>query len=510
MKKLTVFVAALVLNLGLAQCKKEQSNTANNAQSVQITLNVNGGASASSGANGSRVNVDPNAAEQVTFEEGDQILVASGGAYVGTLTHNGSGFSGEITDPAEGEPLYFYFLGNKTPVFDAENNSCTVSISDQTNELPVISMGKSNQTYPSEGNAYSSRLYNKCSLMGLNVTMPSTAATSPIFITGMKNTVKVYFNNPTDEGFEYGMDGEGVIKMAGGNGSEQTSDTKWAIVLPQDAVDNAPVVIENYYIGYFANIPEIEVNKWVSNIEMTSTVVFLNKINEDFVATDGQVLTNEIRSYAYGISIADGVTVTLKDATIGCYKAFACLGNANIILEGTNKSYGGYRAAGIYVPSGKTLTVDGSGSLEAAGSSSAGIGAGYNQDCGNIVINGGTITAGASATGPYAAGIGSTQERTCGNITINGGTIIATSTGSAFSAGIGSGYGGTCGLITITNGVTSVTATKGSSAPNSIGAGKNGSCGTVTIGGTIYWDGTNYQNGSDGYLTISPLVYPQQ
>jgi uncharacterized protein (TIGR02145 family) len=68
--------------------------------------------------------------------------------------------------------------------------------------------------------------------------------------------------------------------------------------------------------------------------------------------------------------------------------------------------------------------------------------------------------------------------------------------------------GKTCGDITITAGVTSVTATKGSSAPNSIGAGYGSFCGTVTIGGTEYYDGTNYENGGAAYLAQSPLVYP--
>ncbi|MDY6437477.1 MAG: hypothetical protein SPK72_07900, partial [Bacteroidales bacterium] len=65
-----------------------------------------------------------------------------------------------------------------------------------------------------------------------------------------------------------------------------------------------------------------------------------------------------------------------------------------------------------------------------------------------------------------------------------------------------------CASITIANTVTSVTATKGEFATNSIGAGNNGTCGTVTIGGTIYWDGSAYQNGGDTYLPTSPLVYP--
>ena len=59
--------------------------------------------------------------------------------------------------------------------------------------------------------------------------------------------------------------------------------------------------------------------------------------------------------------------------------------------------------------------------------------------------------------------------------------------------------------------MTKVTATKGSSADNSIGKATNhgnGNCGTVTIGGTVYWNGSAYQNGGDTYLVKSKILYP--
>lgn len=66
-------------------------------------------------------------------------------------------------------------------------------------------------------------------------------------------------------------------------------------------------------------------------------------------------------------------------------------------------------AAGIAIMSGKTLTISGSGSLTATGKGrddgfgGAGIGGSLNDNAGNVVITGGTIT----ATGGYgAAGIG--------------------------------------------------------------------------------------------------------
>ena len=95
MKKTTLFVTALALVLGLTQCKKEQtSNTQSEGNVVRITLNVSG--------NGSRVNVTP---PDVAFEQNDKIVVASNGAVVGTLEHNGTVFEGEITGATENEHL---------------------------------------------------------------------------------------------------------------------------------------------------------------------------------------------------------------------------------------------------------------------------------------------------------------------------------------------------------------------------------------------------------------------
>lgn len=263
----------------------------------------------------------------------------------------------------------------------------------------------------------------------------------------------------------------------------------------------------------------------------------LSKLTAAYTAQNGDKLTGTLANNVK-ISIADGATVTLKDVDIngsgtwtsGNYAGITCAGDATITLEGTNTVKGfadGY--PGIFVSSGKTLVINGTGELIASsngsydtGSGGAGIGGGDNMNCGNIEIQSGTVT----ATGnQYGAGIGGGQNANCGNITINGGTVTATggyraagigggrrgvsgtkggydsgscgnitisggtitATGGADAAGIGGGRGNnnnyktSCGTITITSGVTSVTATKGSSADNSIGAGNVGTCGTVTI-----------------------------
>ena len=249
----------------------------------------------------------------------------------------------------------------------------------------------------------------------------------------------------------------------------------------------------------------------------------LSTLSSDYTAADGETLYGTLAGN-YKISIADGATVTLKDVTIdgsGNYAGINCMGDATIILDGTN-NVKGYSSdyPGIYVPRYKTLTILGTGSLTAIGNGcGAGIGGRSDAYSGNIVIEGGTITAtgglaaagigggygycgyitisGGTVTatgGIQAAGIGTSSDGTCGSITISGGTVTAT--GGDVAAGIGTGNYGSCGNITITEGVTSVTATKGFDANNSIGVGYHGSCGTVKIGG------------NEGAITKSPYTFP--
>ena len=217
----------------------------------------------------------------------------------------------------------------------------------------------------------------------------------------------------------------------------------------------------------------------------------LSTINADYTASDGEILTGTLASNVK-ISIADGATVTLNNVTINGvndsdYKwaGITCEGDATIILSGTNTVkgfYGDY--PGIQAAAGKTLIINGTGSLTASSyGRGAGIGGARNFVCGDIEIQGGTITA---TSGDSGAGIGGGNNASCGNIEIQGGTITATS-GGDYGAGIGGGYNASWGNITISGG--NVTATGGNSGAG-IGGGKRGtanvSCGNIIIsGGTV-------------------------
>ena len=228
----------------------------------------------------------------------------------------------------------------------------------------------------------------------------------------------------------------------------------------------------------------------------------------EYTAQNGDMLTGTIANYVL-IRIAANANVALKNLTID-YVApsgsnyhfhnpgITCIGNATIILEGTNKvkafggEFPGIRAATNGSANDYTLTIKGDGSLEAIGQiKGAGIGGGEQENCGNIVIESGSITA---TGGNNAAGIGSGYSSSCGNILISGGTVKAT--GGNNAAGIGTGDGDSkCGSITITNGVKKVIAKKGINADCSIGKGNgNSRCGKVTILGVEYWNGSGYVN----------------
>ena len=126
MKKLAIFVAAFVLTLGLAQCKKEQPNAETpESETVRITVNV--------GNSGSRADINLSNGH-ITFNNGDKLYVGYNGKKVGELTFSNS-YSVNIQWQHSVDPRY-----------------------------PVISCGTSTNTYTGAGN-YTSTLENKCSLV---------------------------------------------------------------------------------------------------------------------------------------------------------------------------------------------------------------------------------------------------------------------------------------------------------------------------------------------------------
>jgi len=336
------------------------------------------------------------------------------------------------------------------------------------------------------------------------------------------------------------------------NSDAAISTTEYAIVLPAQTLTGKTVTLTTSAGETITGtLPEIDLTVGGSNvltltvndsgIEATRTnysnggkqkwqTTSLNTITSAYTAQDGEELTGTLTSKVK-ISIADGAVVTLNNVTIDGENSYnykwagiTCQGNATIVLaDGTTNTVKGFYSnyPGIFVPKGSTLTIRGTGTLNASSNGyGAGIGSGQNGSCGNITISGGSVTASVNRQGAgigsgqngscgnitisggtvtascsqYGAGIGSGQNGSCGKITISGGTVKASC--SQYGAGIGCGAGGSCGDITILNTVTKVTATKGSYASHSIGAFDNSSkIGTVTIGGVV------------GAISTSPYTY---
>ena len=218
---------------------------------------------------------------------------------------------------------------------------------------------------------------------------------------------------------------------------------------------------------------------------------------DGLVLQDGDVLTGTLNTednklQCVHIFIAAGAHITLCDMEIKSnpyknavnYSGLTCLGNATITLHGTNVVKGlGWTGAGIQVgPPGTTLTIDGTGQLDAEPSIDwlcygSGIGGIANVNIGAIVINSGIIKAIGSSDN---SGIGSGYKGSCDGITINGGTINAYSVNFPSAAPIGCGRGGSCSFIKISGGNVSG---RSSGHGAGIGSGAEGICGAITITG---------------------------
>jgi len=251
---------------------------------------------------------------------------------------------------------------------------------------------------------------------------------------------------------------------------------------------------------------------YVITMKMTEAPQFvdLSTKTANYEAQNGDVLTGQLPSNCQ-LTIAADATVTLFNATVNYggssgRPAVSCLGNATLVLKGSNTvTSNNYQGAGITPADGSTLTIQGNGILNVNGNGDKCIGIGYCENysgTGNVVINSGTIVikANSAAIGAkygsigditinggnvtaygkdWAAAIGCGYESTCGNITITGGTVTAIGNGYGCTA-IGTGDGScTCGDITISGGT--VTAIAGNGVQSVIGVGSSGTCSKVTI-----------------------------
>lgn len=168
----------------------------------------------------------------------------------------------------------------------------------------------------------------------------------------------------------------------------------------------------------------------------------------------------------HGITVSAGVraTIVLQDANlcdlenmgVAFHIAEDC--HITVILEGNNMLHSGREMAAIQSRKNSILIIKGDGKLIAyGGEGAAGIGCGYATECGDIIIESGTIeayagyqyetswragSAGIGGAGQYAG-----RKSKCGNITITGGKIMAKCDKGNWD--IGPGDEGTCDSVKV-------------------------------------------------------------
>ena len=246
MKKLAVFVAAFVLTLGLAQCKKEQPVTPQNTEGNLVHLTVKVG-------NGSRADVDPSTGV-FSFSNGDILYVGYDSACVGTLEYNASTnkFSGDLSLSQNGDqPLHFYYLGGDV-THVGETQQYIVDIYEQQfNPYPVISYGTSTTNYSESSNAYSTTLENQCALV--EFTTNRILKETNFYIQGINNQVAIDFENNTITT----TNNKGNISLY-----PETPTNRWAILLPNE--DSVTVTVNAVgYIEKNITIPPVKKNDFL-------------------------------------------------------------------------------------------------------------------------------------------------------------------------------------------------------------------------------------------------------
>lgn len=232
MKKLKLMALVATLLVTMAQCKKQETPSSNEieGEKVHITLEVD---------NGAKNFVHPETGTAF-FTNGDEVLVANNGHYVGKLTYNSSNrhFDGYISGAVESDYLHFYFMGNQdlvegTPT--SSTTSFTVNISDQTNCYPQIAYAPSDVKYAGEM-AYKACLLNQCALV--KFTTNEIPVETVVTVSGLNNQVSVDLGSKE---FSFSQTNGGNIAL-----HAESATSRWAILLPQENISTLTASAEGY------------------------------------------------------------------------------------------------------------------------------------------------------------------------------------------------------------------------------------------------------------------------
>ena len=199
---------------------------------------------------------------------------------------------------------------------------------------------------------------------------------------------------------------------------------------------------------------------------MKNEKIDMGRESDTFHVSQDGVYTITGTNSRHGITVSAGVRATiflqdvnlcdLGDMGVAFHIAENC--HITVILEGKNILHSGREMAAIQLRKQSVLNIKGNGKLIAyGGEGAAGIGCGYATECGDIIIESGTIeayagyqyetswragSAGIGGAGQYAG-----RKSKCGNITITGGKIMAKCDKGNWD--IGPGDEGTCGSVKV-------------------------------------------------------------
>ena len=425
------------------------------------------------------------------WETGDQLLVVFNNK-VNTLTLNsGAGtstatFKGTIDGaPAEGTTLLCYVKDKNTPAGAVTINgdgSYIYNSSALLNQDGTVGGAAKFNLY-SGFTRYTSVANINCTL-SVNTSIMKFTVNAPEGVTAnTTNATLTYKSGETEitkATFTVGEGGMNTIYMAIPAGAYSGIQS---LVYKSGATESTEVLsssLANFVAG----------KTYSKTVEFRGTIN-LSTVSEgtEFTVPNGKTLTGTLAKSAK-IQIAAGATVTLDGVDINDSGSLSydcagitCLGDATIILKsGTTSSVKGLAVSqpGIFVPWGSTLTIQGTGTLNA-----------YSGGLFYTEIGESSYARGAGIGAQYHEHSGTGNEYSCGNIIIEGGTINAM--GGRTSAGIGGSNNSNCGTITIAKTVTKVTAsTLGNEGRYPIGGGELSGSGVITFGDVQVYNGSTW------------------
>ena len=274
MKKLSTIIMALALVLGMSQCKKQETPTTGNTTPIYpgVDITVKVGDNEGKAENGEKHHIAPNYG-LFAFSDGDKLYVGHGGKFVGSLKFKNGFFSGTIypNDAVTDQPLHFFFLGNSELKSDTTVNQTTslsISIADQSGNLPVLSYGASTKPFTGAGTTYSTTLKNKCALVRFDL---QNQGDYEVTLSNVPTLATVNFANPTAETAIVATEGQTNANMTL-YGEEGNTAFRWAILLPGTNLSTGHGDLNITYSGN-VDLAELAYNDYVnSGISINNTL----------------------------------------------------------------------------------------------------------------------------------------------------------------------------------------------------------------------------------------------